>query len=108
RNGAVTLDANVVGLAIPADITAPTVSATVPLNAATGVAISGKIAAVFSEAMDPLTISTATVTLKQGVTPIAGTVTYVGTTATFTPAVNLAPLTAYTADRKSTRLNSSH
>src|ERR1043166_2074905 len=97
RNGAVTLDANLVGLAIPADVTAPTVSVTVPLNSATGVAISGKIAAAFSEAMDPSTISTATFTLKQGVTPVAGTVTYVGTTATFTPTANLSPLTAYTA-----------
>src|ERR1041384_3004015 len=97
RNGAVTLDANVVGLAIPADTTAPTVSAVVPLNAATGVGISGKPAAVFSEAMDPLTISTATFTVKQGATPVAGTVTYAGVTATFTPTGNLAPLTTYTA-----------
>ena len=72
---------------------------TVPANAATGVPINQKIAATFSEAMDPLTISTATFTLKQGTTPVAGTVTYaaVGTTATFTPASGLAPLTTYTA-----------
>jgi ice-binding like protein/Big-like domain-containing protein len=49
--------------------------------------------------MDPLTISTATITLNQGTTPVAGTVTYaaVGTTATFTPASGLAPLTTFTA-----------
>ena len=49
--------------------------------------------------MDPLTLSTATFTLKQGTTPVAGTVTYaaVGTTATFTPASGLAPLTTFTA-----------
>jgi hypothetical protein len=79
------------------DTTRPTVSATVPANAATGVAISGKIAAAFSEAMDPLTVSTATFTLKQGTTAVAGTVSYAGVTATFTPAGNLAPLTTYTA-----------
>src|SRR5256885_2062058 len=97
RTGAVTLDSNVIGLAIPADTTAPTVSATVPANAATGVAISGEIAAAFSEAMDPLTISTATFTLQQGTTAVAGTVTYAGVTATFTPASALVPLTTFTA-----------
>src|ERR1043166_5336262 len=85
RTAAVTLDSNVVGLAIPADATAPTVSATVPINAATGVAISGKIATAFSEAMDPLAISTASFTLKQGTTAVAGTVSYAGVTATFSP-----------------------
>ena len=62
-------------------------------------AINQHITATFSEAMDPLTISTATFTLKQGTTPVAGAVTYaaVGTTATFTPASGLAPLTTFTA-----------
>src|SRR5205823_5228944 len=78
RNGAVTLDSNIVGLAVPADTTAPTVSTTVPVNAATGVAISGKIAAAFGEAMNPATISAATFTLKQGITAVAGTVSYAG------------------------------
>src|SRR5437867_8380556 len=91
------MDSNVVRLALPADTTAPTVSFTVPANAATAVAISGKIAAAFSEAMDPLTISTATFTLQQGTTAVAGTVTYAGVTATFTPASALAPLTTFTA-----------
>src|SRR6185503_12328550 len=97
RTGAVTLDSNIFGLAIPADTTAPTVSATVPVNAATGVAISGKVAAVFSEAMDPSTITTATFTLKRGTTAVAGTVSYAGVTATFTPTSALAPLTTFTA-----------
>src|SRR5438105_4844188 len=80
-----------------ADTTRPIVSATVPASAATGVAISGKIAVAFSEAMDPLTITTETFTLKQGTTAVAGTVSYAGVTATFTPAGNLAPLTTFTA-----------
>jgi len=79
------------------DTTPPTVSSTVPANTTTNVAISGSIAAVFSEAMDPLTISTATFSLKQGTTPVAGTVSYAGVTATFNPATNMAPLTVYTA-----------
>src|SRR5438046_1480334 len=97
RNGAVTLDSNTVGLGIPADTTRPTVTSTDPANAATGVAINKKIAATFSESMDPSTISTTNFTLKQGTTPVAGTVTYVGTTATFAPASGLAANTVYTA-----------
>ena len=82
--------------AVP-DTTAPTVTLTVPANAATGVAINQKIAATFSEEMNPATITTATFTLKQGTTPMAGTVTYAGTTATFAPSSNLAANTTYTA-----------
>src|SRR2546425_1038839 len=47
--------------------------------------------------MDASTINTSTFTLKQGTTPVAGTVSYSGVTATFTPAANLAPLPTYTA-----------
>ena len=82
---------------IAPDTTAPTVSSTVPANAATGVAISGNIAAIFSEAMDPLTITTANFTLQQGTTAVSGAVTYAGTTATFNPTSNLAASTVYTA-----------
>src|SRR2546428_12886421 len=55
------------------DTTAPIVSFTVPANAATGVAISQKIAVAFSKAMDPLTITPVTFTLKQGTTAVTGT-----------------------------------
>ena len=79
------------------DTTAPTVSATVPANATTGVGITAQLATTFSEPMDASTINTSTFTLKQGTTPVAGTVSYSGVTATFTPAGNLAPLTTYTA-----------
>src|SRR5207247_1241417 len=79
------------------DTTAPTVSFTVPPNAATVVAVSQKIAATFSEAMDPLTITPITFTLKQGTTAVAGTVTYAGVTATFNPVSTLAPNAVYTA-----------
>ena len=79
------------------DTTAPTVSSTIPVNAATGVAVNSAMAATFSEAMDPLTITTATFTLTQGVTPVSGAVTYAGVTATFTPTAGLAYSTVYTA-----------
>src|ERR1041385_3748209 len=77
-------------------VTRPMVSYENPANGATGVAISGKIAVTFSVPMDPLTITTATFVLRQGTTPVDGTVTYAGVTATFTPAGNLAPNTLYT------------
>ena len=80
-----------------ADTTAPTVTSTDPASAATGVAINKKIAATFSEAMDALTVATATFTLQQGASPVSGTVTYAGTIATFTPASSLAPGTTFTA-----------
>jgi hypothetical protein len=80
-----------------ADMTMPTVMSTNPLNNATGVPRNKVISLVFSEAMDPLTISSTTLTLKQGTTPIAGIVAYSGTTATFTPSSDLAALTLYTA-----------
>jgi hypothetical protein len=79
------------------DTTAPTVISTNPANSATAVPLNQKIAATFSKAMDAATITATTFTLKQGTTAVGGTVTYVGTTATFTPTANLTASTAYTA-----------
>src|SRR5436190_7563762 len=92
--GAVTLDANIVGVAIPADASAPTVSFTYPANGATGVPLSGQIAASFSEVMDPSTISAPTFILKQGTTVLAGPVAYDGVTAVkaFTSSAGPAPV----------------
>ncbi|MHB8581384.1 MAG: Ig-like domain-containing domain, partial [Ignavibacteriaceae bacterium] len=78
-------------------VTPPTVSSTVPLNNATNVALNQKVAATFSTTMDASTITTATFTLMQGTSFVAGTVSYSGTTATFAPGSNLAPNTVYTA-----------
>src|SRR5712664_1290928 len=80
-----------------ADTTAPTVISTNPANAPTGVPLNQKIAATFSKGMDAGTITATTFTLKQGTTAVGGTVTYVGTTATFTPTANLTASTVYTA-----------
>jgi methionine-rich copper-binding protein CopC len=74
----------------------PTVTSTDPANSATNVAVSSKINANFSVAMDPATISTTTFTVKQGTTAVIGAVTYVGTEATFTPASKLGSNMAYT------------
>jgi tetrahydromethanopterin S-methyltransferase subunit B len=79
------------------DTTAPEVSYTAPANGATGVALGGNIAATFTEVMDPLTINASTFTLRQGVTVIAGTVTYAGFTAVFNPTAPLTASRTYTA-----------
>jgi uncharacterized protein (TIGR03437 family) len=77
--------------------TLPTVISTVPAIGATGVSIGNQLAATFSEAMNPATISASTFTLTQGGMAVAGTVTYTGTTATFAPLSNLLTSTGYTA-----------
>ncbi|HEX7623461.1 MAG TPA: Ig-like domain-containing protein, partial [Anaeromyxobacteraceae bacterium] len=80
------------------DTAAPEVSATNPAAAGTGVAVNTKITASFSKAMDPLSITPASFTVKQGSTPVPGSVAYgPGTTATFTPASALAVNTVFTA-----------
>ncbi|OGT32430.1 MAG: hypothetical protein A2W28_06435 [Gammaproteobacteria bacterium RBG_16_51_14] len=81
-----------------ADTTAPTVSSTIPADTATGIAVNANITATFSEAMDPLTVTTATFTLMQGTTVVPGAVTSPSTTtATFNPTSNLVNNTTYTA-----------
>jgi hypothetical protein len=75
----------------------PTVISTDPTNNATGVVLNKLIRANFSVAMNPLTITSSTFTLKQGTTAIAGAVTYSGTRATFTPTTALLANTVYTA-----------
>jgi hypothetical protein len=75
---------------------APTVIATNPTNSTTAAA-NAAVTAVFSVPMDPATISTSTFTLLQGLTPVAGTVTYTGSTASFTPTNGLMAGITYTA-----------
>lgn len=75
----------------------PVVTSTDPANNATGVVLNKRIAVTFSVPMDPLTLNATTYTLKQGTTPVAGTISYSGLTALFTPSSNLAPNTVYTA-----------
>jgi hypothetical protein len=81
----------------PTDITPPTVISTDPVNGATGVMLTKLITANFSEVMNQLTINNTTFLLKQGTTAVTGTVSYSGTTATFTPLINLVAGSSYTA-----------
>lgn len=81
------------------DTTAPTLTSTNPANGATGVCINHTVNTTFGEAMDPLTITTATFTVqKPDSSLVAGTVSYNATSfvATFVPTANLAINTAYT------------
>jgi hypothetical protein len=83
--------------------TAPTITLAVPANVATGVLLNAAVNATFSEAMNPLTLTTATFTVQASGTPLgsplSGALTYdpVAFVATFTPSANLAPNTNYTA-----------
>src|SRR5437868_644999 len=81
----------------PPSTSAPTVTLTDPLNAATGVVVNKKISATFSRAMNPASITASTFTLNQGANAVAGALTYVGTTATFTPSGDLSAGTIYAA-----------
>ncbi len=79
------------------DTTAPTVISTNPADASTGVPINQIITATFSEAMHSSTITTRTVTLKNGATSVLGYVTYNRTSASFKPIGRLNAGTRYTA-----------
>lgn len=74
----------------------PSVIATDPINLATGVLLNKIVTASFNVTMDPLSITSTSFTLKNGTTPVTGTVNYNGTTAFFTPTSALAPSTTYT------------
>jgi hypothetical protein len=79
-----------------ADVIPPVISSVIPANNASSVAVSSKPSVTFSEAMNPTTINSSTFALKQGSASVAGTVSYTGLTATFTPAVALTGGTVYT------------
>src|SRR6202048_2711545 len=76
----------------------PVVVTVTPANGSTAVPVSSLITATFNKAMNPTSINTSTFTAigPAGAT-VTGTVTYSGTTATFTPATLLAPNSMYTA-----------
>jgi hypothetical protein len=75
----------------------PTVISTDPANNATGVFLNKTVTATFNQPMDPLTITATTFTIMQGATPVTGTVSYTGTTASFKPSSDLTGSTIYTA-----------
>ena len=80
-----------------ADTIAPTVISTVPDDLAIDVPTNIRPTATFSEPMDPLTIDDSSLTLRQGLTELAGEVFYQNNTASFHLEALLAPDTEYTA-----------
>lgn len=78
------------------DTISPHVISTDPSIGATNVS-STTVSASFSEDMDPSTITATTLTIVNGVYKKSATVSYSGTTATFTPYPGFLPNTTYTA-----------
>jgi hypothetical protein len=84
-------------------VVSPELVSTVPVNAATGVALNQAVSATFTKAMNPLTLTTATFLLYQGTSasgnPIPATITYdaINFIATLTPTNPLTASTTYTA-----------
>ncbi|HET6164097.1 MAG TPA: Ig-like domain-containing protein [Planctomycetota bacterium] len=81
------------------DLAAPTVLATAPANAATAIAVNGKICATFSEPVDPRTLTTAAITLTGPGGAEGGTVS-IGSSSEllcFTPLSDLAGDATFTA-----------
>ena len=83
-----------------ADAQLPMVNATDPMNNATNVARNKVISVVFSEKMDASTINATNLVVAAGGNAVTGTVRYSGTTATFTPSMELGASTTYVATIK--------
>lgn len=75
----------------------PTVTSSNPANNATGVGLNKTVSVTFSEAMNPLTLTETTFTIQKGIASVEGSVSYSGTTATFTPSVMWTAASTYTA-----------
>jgi len=73
----------------------PVVVSTDPVNLAVAVPLDKIILVTFNTEMRPSTITTSSIILY-GVDTIAGTVSYAGNTASFTPTQNLSPFSTYT------------
>ncbi|MES1982081.1 MAG: Ig-like domain-containing protein [Pseudomonadota bacterium] len=79
------------------DTVPPAILSTSPLNYSTTIPAYTTVTATFSEAIDPATVNAGSFTLMAGTTPVSGSVTYSGHTATFTPSAFLTPSTVYRA-----------
>ena len=80
------------------DTTAPTVTATGPLDGATGVPLNQRVMAMFSEKMTPASVSRLTFKVtKPGGVAVMGVVTYASGAATLKPKYGLVPSTHYIA-----------
>ena len=80
----------------------PVVISTDPANAANSIPYNKVITATFNEKMNGATITGASFIVQQGTTNIAGTVTAVDATASFTPTSPLLPFTVYKGTIKTT------
>jgi hypothetical protein len=81
------------------DTTPPTVTGISPSADASGVSPACSVSAVFSEALDPSTISQSSFLVSDGINPVSGVVAYDNSTktVTFTPGASLAFDTTYSA-----------
>jgi hypothetical protein len=79
------------------DVRPPTITSVVPANNDASAEAGSTVKVIFSETMDPGTINAANILLEKGTEAIAGTVSYSGVTATFTPSAALAANNLYTA-----------
>ena len=79
------------------DETSPNITSTAPQDNATNVALNKVISISFNEEMSLSSFTTASFTLKQGTTPVAGTVEYTDSTARFIPVTTLSAGLMYTA-----------
>ena len=75
----------------------PAVTVVDPSNGASSVALDKSIRVAFNRLMDCATINSTTFTVKQGATPITGTLACSGASATLTPTSPLAASTSYSA-----------
>jgi Domain of unknown function (DUF4082)/Bacterial Ig-like domain/Bacterial Ig domain len=85
------------------ETTPPTVTSTSPTSGATGISRTANITATFSEAMDPATVSTATVELRDPSNTLVPSVVTLSTnrrTVTLNPSPTLTALTTYTVTIK--------
>jgi hypothetical protein len=85
-------------VACSADSTPPTVTVVSPPDGASGTTATLNVAATFSEAMNASSLTTTTVRLTQGTTPVTAAVSYDGASNTvlLNPAAALAASTTYT------------
>lgn len=83
----------------------PTIISTDPISDEIGVVLNKIITATFNMPMDGATINSSSFILQQDNVPVSGTLTYAGTTASFTPDVALLSGTIYTATITTSVLN---
>jgi hypothetical protein len=81
------------------DTTSPELTLVYPASGATDVALNQAVTATFSEAMNPLTLTTSTFELTKSGSTVAATITYdaANLIATLTPTASLTANTTYTA-----------